>query len=132
MSAMQRTKGACGERELAKLLSEQLGCDVTRNLLQTRDGGIGGDLCGLPVCLEVKRAAKPTMATWWRQACSQAVNNDGTGIPVLAYRLDYQPWRFVVPLGALADGFGEQLWDLQFTAELSLDGFALWVRERLS
>lgn len=39
MSAMQRRKGADGERELARLLREHLGADVTRNLLQSRHSG---------------------------------------------------------------------------------------------
>ena len=56
MSAMQRTKGAGGERELARLLQEHLGIPVNRNLQQTRQGG--ADLIDVPGwAIEVKRAA---------------------------------------------------------------------------
>ena len=39
MGAMQRRKGATGERELIALLREHLGEELTRNLDQARDGG---------------------------------------------------------------------------------------------
>jgi len=40
VGASQRNKGAAGERELAKLLSEALDIDCSRNLEQTRCGGV--------------------------------------------------------------------------------------------
>ena len=51
------TKGKSAERELAKLLGDHLGLELSRNLDQTRDGGY--DLIGLPgIALEVKRCER--------------------------------------------------------------------------
>lgn len=124
MSAMQRRKGANGERELARLLREHLGADVTRNLLQTREGG--ADLNGLTGwALEVKRAATPRLADWWQQTCAQA---QATGQrPALAYRLDRRPWRVVVALRDVAACFENA--PLSMRLETDLEGFAALVLE---
>lgn len=102
MSASQRRKGKSGELELSKLLREHLGVDVARNLAQAREGG--ADQSGLPGwALEVKRAAQPRLPEWWLQTCQQA---EAAGLrPVLAYRLDRQPWRVVLALRHVAAGF---------------------------
>lgn len=125
MSAMQRRKGKDGENEIARLLSERLGTIVQRNLGQSRAGGHDLLLPGWAV--EVKRAASPQLATWWQQTLLQA-RNAGTR-PVLAYRLDRAPWRFVV---RLADLCSDQIASSDYlTAEVCLEGFCLIVRESL-
>lgn len=88
MSNSQRKKGKAGELEIARLLRDHLGADITRNLLQARQGG--ADLLGVPGwAIEVKRAARPRLSEWWQQTCSQA---QATGQrPALFYRLDRQP-----------------------------------------
>ena len=48
MSAMQRSKGQRGERELFGLLSDQLGFIVQRNIDQARAGG--ADCIQVPGC----------------------------------------------------------------------------------
>ncbi len=54
MSAMQRRKGAAGEREVLKLLGDELGVLLSRNLQQTREGG--ADCIALKgFAIEVKR-----------------------------------------------------------------------------
>ncbi|MBF0311098.1 MAG: hypothetical protein HQL56_16405 [Magnetococcales bacterium] len=127
MSAMQRNKGAGGERELAALLRDHLGVTVNRNLRQTRDGGEDLIIEELPgISLECKRAATPHLAGWWRQTVEQA----GERVPILAYRIDRRPWRFVVPL-ALLGIEGGQGPGLEWTAELSLEGFCLSAREAM-
>jgi hypothetical protein len=45
MGASQRRKGAAGENELAKILSDQLGWVVKRNIGQSRDGGDDITVC---------------------------------------------------------------------------------------
>ena len=95
-----RRTGADGERELARVLREALGIEVSRNLQQTRDGGHDMEVCGFGV--EVKRAAKVTeakVAAWWQQATRQATRAGLT--PALAYRQDRQPWSVRVPLSSL-------------------------------
>lgn len=126
MSALQRNKGAGGERELARLLTDRLGCLVTRNLQQARAGG--HDLLLPGWSLEVKRAARPRLADWWLQTVTQA--ETARLKPALAYRLDRRPWRVVVALADLLPTAGGQ--SALLTAELCLDGFALLVRETLS
>jgi Holliday junction resolvase len=117
MGKSQRTKGAAAERELAKLLSERLSCDVKRNLNQVRDAG--HDLDGLPFALEVKRQEVLRIRDWWTQAVEQGKLCDKP--PVLAYRKSRHPWRFVVPCGLL--GFGQRGDDYEQTAEIGIDLF---------
>ena len=123
---MQRRKGATGERELAHQLREWLGCAVTRNLEQARSGGC--DLLGIPGwAIECKRAARPRLSDWWRQCCEQAQSTEAR--PALCYRLDRQPWRVMLALRDVADGFHQA--PLSQTVETSLEVFAALVRERL-
>ena len=117
MGKSQRTKGAAGERELAKLLSACLDCDIKRNLSQVRDAG--HDLDGLPFALEVKRQEVLKVRQWWQQAVEQGKACGKP--PVLAYRRSRHPWRFVVPCGLL--GFGQQDEGYDDTAEIGIDLF---------
>jgi len=122
--AGRRSKGAAAERELAKLLGEQLASEVTRNLEQTRSGG--HDLIGIPGwAIEVKRQESLSLSAWWEQAHKQAEN--ANLCPALAYRQNRKPWRFVVQISDLADNFENQ----PYTAEISLEAFATLVRESL-
>ncbi len=123
MSKMQRNKGARGERELAKLLEENLGLEVTRNLLQPREGGY--DLKGLPVALEVKRCEQLRLKEWWHQAVKQALDTNKLH-PVLAWRQNGKKWTFRVPIN-LFDGPCKTDWG--HTADISIDTFCLLIRE---
>jgi hypothetical protein len=134
-----RAKGAGAERELSAALFDELGVKLVRNLEQTRAGG--HDLTLAPgetgpvaaqlarYAFEVKRHAKAPAAlvrAWWRQAEAQA---SAAGlVPVLAYRPDRGAWRFVLPLVELHPGLTRAP-GVEFTAELSLVGFAALIRE---
>ena len=122
MGKSERTKGAAAERELAKILFEELGVEMKRNLNQTREGGY--DLLGLNLAIECKRREKEDLGGWWRDAVKKA---DGK-IPVLAYRASRQPWRFILPVEAVMHGhhFVSNFVD---TATLYTSGFCYWVRE---
>ena len=122
MGKSERRKGAAGELELARILSEELGVEMKRRLNQTRDSGY--DLEGLNLAIEVKRREKADVMGWWRDAVKKS---DGK-IPVLAYRASRQPWRFMMPVEALMHGhhFVNNYAD---TATLFTSGFAYWVRE---
>lgn len=93
MAKMSRSKGARGELELAALLSEITGLDITRRC--RRHGG-DDDLLGLPGwSIEVKRHADYTradLARWWRQAEQQSGNGER---PVLFVRRDRDEWRAI-------------------------------------
>ena len=101
MPINSRTKGASGEREVARILADELGIQMVRNLAQARNGG--SDLIGLPGwSVEVKRAKAVTagmVGEWWSQAEAQAIREGKR--PALAYRADRQPWRVAVRLGDL-------------------------------
>lgn len=128
MSKMQRTKGQAGEREVLNLLKDNLGLDLSRNLQQTQDGG--ADCLGIPgIALEIKRAKKPELTRWWRQAVDQAF--EAKSIPVLAYRLDRQQWVFVTPLELINSNFVWDCYELQYAASLTLEGFCSVMREWL-
>lgn len=124
--ANSRSKGKGGEQELAKLLREEMGFDVKRNLNQTRDSG--HDLLGLePFAVEVKREKEIRLPAWWRQAVAQA---EAAGMqPALAYRMDRKGWRVRIPMAAMIGGLGP-VDDLEWTADISLAAFCVVVRER--
>ncbi len=63
------------------------------------------------------------------QTVTQAQDNDER--PVLAYRLDRRPGRFLMALRDVLLGFEGQPVALEWTAELGLDGFCAVVRESL-
>lgn len=111
----KRNKGANGERELAGLLSDELGFAVKRKLGQARDGGhdieIGRFL------IEVKRQERLAIEEWCKQvelSCTtySQINESGElrdPIPVVVFRRNGQPWRAVVPLNFLVKGIREDL-----------------------
>ncbi|MBK1699757.1 hypothetical protein [Thiococcus pfennigii] len=140
MSATSRTKGATAEREVAALLLEELGIRLTRRLEQYQRGGC--DLTVHPdengpvadrlrrLAIEVKRhreASPGLVDRWWQQAVAQA--ETVLKAPVLAYRADRCPWRFIVPLAELNPDLPALDGSTSYTAELSLPGFAALVRE---
>lgn len=88
MSKSQRTKGAVGEREFLKLLGDELGEALKRNLAQTRDSG--ADCIQVRGwAIEVKRQEKLSRPKWWRQAKAAA---EALGVqPMLAYRQSCKP-----------------------------------------
>lgn len=127
MSAAQRRKGAEGERELKRLLNDQLGIFACRNFAQAFEGGC--DLLGVgPWAMEVKRQERLTLQAWWRQACGQA----GRLVPALAYRQSRRPWLVQVPLEYILGHRERGDWFARPTATLTLDGFCLLTRELLA
>lgn len=90
MSAMSRRKGQAAERELAKLLTDELGIEVTRNTDPMQVSG--GDILTIPgYSLEVKRCESLRRPAWWAQAVRQAKR---VGLePLVFYRQNRKPWR---------------------------------------
>ena len=92
LSRASRQKGQRGEREICKILSEKLGGEYKRNLMQTADGGY--DVLGLDGwAIEVKFQEKLSIEKWWKQTVEQA--NDKK--PVLFFRKSREEWRVVIP-----------------------------------
>ena len=131
MGAMQRRKGATGERELIALLREHLGEDLTRNLDQARDGGadLKGGMLLAGYAIECKRAAKAEVRSWWQQAFEQAYDIADGRTPVLAYRLDYRQWQFVVSIAEFVGGDWRYWPGLEYTVAMGVHAFAALVRD---
>ncbi len=139
MAINSRNKGAQGEREFAGLIQDHLGVKMVRNLLQARDGGhdlvVSPDQYG-PVAdslnvmaIEIKRCSRATeskLKGFWSQTTHQA--DEAGKLPVLAYREDRQSWRVIVDMSLLHPGM-TPCNEFDYTAELSVDGFASVVRE---
>lgn len=95
MGAMQKRKGAVGEREAIKVLTAWLTpvADMTfsRNHSQVASGGY--DVLGLDwLAIEVKRHETENLGAWWRQTVANASVETGQ-LPFLMYRRNRQPWR---------------------------------------
>ena len=88
----RRQKGANGERELAAILSDQLGFEVKRKLGQARGGG--HDLEIGRFYIEVKRQERLSIEDWCRQvelsvAMHSEIDSEGptsSAVPVVIYR----------------------------------------------
>lgn len=83
MSAMQRSKGARFEREVARQLSNDFGVEVGRKLGQARDSGNDIDLP--PLRIECKRYASIAVYKWMEQ-CEKGLDEDV--IPTVIARAD--------------------------------------------
>jgi Holliday junction resolvase len=107
-----RDKGARGERELAEILSHELGVVVKRKLGQARDGG--DDIQVGKFRIEVKRREKLSIDSWCEQVEKASEPGD---VPVLVYRRNGQPWRVVVGLQWFIKAMREELSDAERGAE---------------
>ena len=126
MAKMQRDKGAAAEREIFRLLSDELGFIVQRNLVQTRDSGC--DSLSIPgFAVEVKRQEKPFARAWWDQVNATRHQNGGV-IPILFYRRSRRPWTAVFDLH---DVFSAAF-DRDSLAHVSLQTACRFIRENCS
>jgi Holliday junction resolvase len=83
-------KGQRAEREVLKLLGDELGQELQRNLQQTREGGAD---CTMVKgwAIEVKRQERLSRPAWWAQACEQAQRAGAE--PMLLYRRNREDWQ---------------------------------------
>ena len=89
-----RAKGAAGERELSKLLTEELGVVVKRKLEASREGG--DDMEVGPFSIECKRVAKSGVKVL--QWMKQAEGNANGKTPTVIFREDGGEWKVVMKL----------------------------------
>ena len=99
-----RNKGAAGEREVAKILTDNLGFVVKRNLGQARDGA--DDITIEKFRIEVKRKEALAIDKWSAQveACAKAGE-----VAVVVYRRSGQPWRVCLLLDDFIPMMRDQL-----------------------
>lgn len=99
MGNLSRRKGAAFEREVAALIRQHLGVDVSRNLAQYQQSG-QSDLNGLPGwSIECKCRAGITegeLANCWAETCAQA--ESGGHRPILIFRANRGPVKCVLRL----------------------------------
>lgn len=104
MTVNSRAKGARAERELARLLSDELGIEIIRNTDPQQVSR--GDILTIPgYSLEVKRCQKLSRPTWWAQCQRQAARVRLEGI--VFYRQNRKPWRALV---SAEGGFADVSW----------------------
>lgn len=114
-----RGKGAEGEREFCRWLQNtlDLGYLPTRDLEQVRSGG-ADVTCLRPFLFEVKRCEALAQRTWWLQVMRAARAVPGS-IPVVCFRQNRQPWRFLLSATYLGlDSGFLQLEETEFTVWL--------------
>lgn len=97
MSKASRDKGARGERELARILTEA-GFASTRN---ARNGLSTDDIahCLPDTHVECKWSETLCIPAWWTQTMRDASGR----VPVIAFRQSHQPWRVVTLLDHYLD-----------------------------
>jgi Holliday junction resolvase len=123
-----RNKGASYEREIAKMLFDELGIGFKRDLEQYRAGAhadLIADDPDFPFTLELKRYKDGKVGgspSWWAQV-EVAAEREGK-IPCLIYKYDRKQNRCVMPLSAVMDGG-------QGKIETDLETFCFIVREKL-
>lgn len=108
MGSASRDKGARGERECAKVLSELTNATWRRGIAQTRRGGSESpDIECVDVeswnawHLEVKRRkTRVDLYAAMAQACRDAEERNCS--PVVVWRVDRKPWKVTVRVGDLA------------------------------
>lgn len=94
MTAMERRKGAAGEREVVAIFRDA-GIEARRE----REGRIGADLVlDVPgYHVSVKRHETLRLPLWIAEAEAA-----GDGVPIVAFRRSRMPWYAAVPLDVLA------------------------------
>ena len=126
-----RNKGASFEREVGKLLEDELGISFKRDLEQYRAADHGDLLASdpdFPFVIECKRYASGTgcKPAWWQQA--QAAANAVGKMPCVIYKYDRRELRCVVPFTALYAAFGAHCVS-EYQAEMTLEAFCYITRE---
>ena len=129
MATNGRNKGATFERDIAKMLDDELGISFKRNLDQYRESGLGDLIPSdpeFPFTLELKRYADGPIGgqkSWWAQTCV-AARREGK-YPALIYRYDRQPIRCVVPMDP-------HHWkDDGYVVEMDFEAFCYLARETM-
>jgi len=126
--AASRNKGARGEREVCRMLADNLGGSFNRLLKQYQQAQLADieQLVG-PYSIEVKNCATLNLRAWWQQTLAAADKRGA--VPCLAYKITRAGWRFVVPMPQAWNSGHQWAKDLQYTQTLYPDGFYLLVRE---
>lgn len=103
MGKMSQRKGAVGERELANILRDYYGYEVTRGSVFHGQS----DMVGLPgIHPEVKRVERLNIHDAMEQAKTEAAKR-GDGIPTVFHRRNRTEWLVTMRLEDWIDLYGE-------------------------
>ena len=143
MAVNGRNKGAAFEREIAKMLHDELGIGFKRNLEQYQMKNLA-DLTPsdpkFPFLLELKRYKDSVSPAWWDQIVTAArcPTNTNDCMPCLIWKLDRQPINVRVPIEALVR-LGRpvnldvaEMYDWRYTTTLDWDTFMMVCRELMA
>mgnify|MGYP001030714957 FL=1 len=111
MGRKSRRKGCEFERELAGLLTNELGFVVKRRLGQAREGGCDLTECG-PFVIEAKRRARIGNVYDWHKQAADACNAPGQ-VPVVVMRADGKKPLALLALEDLIPMMREALGDIR-------------------
>jgi hypothetical protein len=111
MSGMRsREKGRRAEIELCKLLTQELGTLVVRNVDQARKGG--ADCVQVDgFAIEIKRCETLAKPKWWRQAVEQGQKS--VAEPLVFFRRNGEPWQALIR--TVDGGYRDATWEQAMT-----------------
>ncbi len=88
-------KGKRGEDEFCKWILKNFGIDVRREHWQA--DGHSADIRINDFLFEVKRHESPNRDNFWYQVAVAKQYDNKDIIPVVAFRQNYKPWKFLLP-----------------------------------
>jgi hypothetical protein len=96
MAIDAQKKGKAGEVEFCKWLLTNLNIKTERNYNQAN--GSSADVIIEDFIFEVKRRETLDFKSWWHQvSVSKKSHENKNLIPIVAYRQNHKPWRFLLP-----------------------------------
>jgi hypothetical protein len=117
-----RNKGIRGENEICKLLTEELGFKVERDLSQTREGK--NDVICIPNwSIQVKYQEKLNLNEWW----DQTLEFCGDDEPILFFRRSREQWKAMIYLGSINRDFH----GMPYTCIVDFQTACMLIRETL-
>ena len=138
-----RNKGAAFERDLAKILLDELGLTFKRDIEQYREADHGDLICvdmpDFPFSIEAKRyrAGYGINPQWWSQTCDSALATNK--LPLLVYKYDRLPIRWRFPVAAIVGmsdfvpaGDTSEQYDWRYAVECDQMTAMMIIREHLA
>ncbi len=95
MAVHSQKKGKRGEDEFCKWIKKHFGIDVRREHWQA--DGHSADIRIDDFLFEVKRHEKPNRDNFWYQVVVAGQHDNDDIIPVVAFRENRKPWKFLLP-----------------------------------
>lgn len=105
MSVHAQKKGKRGEDNFCKWLDKNLGIIARREHFQAT--GHDADVHTEDFLFEVKRHEKPNLDSFWYQVIVAKQHHSNKDlIPVVAYRENRKPWKFLIPANLIGVKLG--------------------------